>query len=45
LALASPEAAAKYSGADPTYMGIISRIFRIYAHLDRRASEIFERHG
>ncbi len=45
LALASPEAASKYAGADPTYIGIISRLFRIYAHLDREASEIFERHG
>lgn len=45
LALASPDAAAKYAGGDPTYIGIISRIFRIYAHLDRHASEIFERHG
>jgi DNA-binding MarR family transcriptional regulator len=45
LALASPGAVTKYAGADPTYIEIISRIFRIYAHLDRHASEIFENHG
>ena len=42
---ASPEAMEKYAGSDPTYTGIISRIFRIYSLLDRNTSEVFERHG
>ena len=45
LALASPEASTKYAGDDPTYIGVISRLFRICAHLDRRASEVFKPHG
>jgi DNA-binding MarR family transcriptional regulator len=43
--LRSQEASEQYVGADPTYMGIISRIFRVYARLDRNASAIFEKHG
>lgn len=43
--LADPKVSELYAGSDSTYMEIVSRIFRIYALLDRTASAIFEKYG
>ncbi len=43
--LALPDSVAKFTGPDPTYMSIISRIYRIAAHVDRRAAQVYGPHG